>query len=79
MTEKIVNGGPAFPFADTDPSNVPMQAQGMSLREWFAGQALVGLLCGPYRDNTRELFTRLPGEALCIADAMIAARKGGSQ
>lgn len=36
MTGKVNDGGPAFPFAATDPSNVPMQAEGMSLRDAVA-------------------------------------------
>lgn len=31
-------GGAAFPFAATDPSNVDLQSSGMSLRDWFAGR-----------------------------------------
>ena len=41
---KIDEGGAAFPFAATDPSNVERQTNGMTLRDWFAGQALAGII-----------------------------------
>ena len=65
---KINNGGPAFPHAHED---YPFQ-HGMSLRDWFAGQALAGILakyfgCGslPSRAEARMMF----------ADAMLKARE----
>lgn len=61
------DGGDAFPTADDATS-------GMSLRDWFAGQALAGVLaCGtmthpPVRsaDNARTAYA--------MADAMLAER-----
>ena len=41
--EKINDGGPAFPRAGSD--YVKAQ-EGMSLRDWFAGHALAGILAG---------------------------------
>ena len=76
-TTKRDDGGPAFPFAATDPSNVPMQAPGMTLRDWFAGQALAPLLADfdsrhgiPPGDFMRHCAVT----AYRVADAMIAAR-----
>ena len=68
---EIDNGGPAFPFAATDPSNVPMQAQGMSLRDWFAGQALPALIS--YDDYLD--YSAAAVHAYKHADAMLEARK----
>jgi hypothetical protein len=70
----IDNGGPAFPFAPTDRVNLHMQAQGMSLRDWFAGQALMSMLNAPDKisDST---FTVAAGLSYQFADAMIEARK----
>lgn len=44
------NGGPAFPHlglypgVDGDLHPTPTQHGGMTLRDWFAGQAMIGLL-----------------------------------
>lgn len=57
-------GGPAFPFSELNGGDY----SGMTLRDWFAGQALAGVL-----DRVSD-----PDEvsARCyrIADAMLAAR-----
>ena len=36
MMDDIKDGGPAFPFAATVPSNMAMQAKGMTLRDYAA-------------------------------------------
>ena len=63
------DGGPAFPSVDYG-------SIGMSLRDWFAGQALAGVIAACCQDTlnfeTREqLFAR---NAYAIADAMLAER-----
>ena len=79
------DGGPAFPVPDTYHQNgqVEYVAVGMSLRDWFAGQALMGWAAG--RSN-EEAF--IPGKddgdweaEACYryADAMLRAREGGAQ
>jgi hypothetical protein len=80
MTDKAT-GGPAFPFAATDPSNMHMQAPGMTLRDWFAGQALV--MVATHSKSIGALAARRGKEhgevvaevAYKIADAMMEARK----
>jgi len=85
MTEQPKDGGPAFPFAATDPSNEAMQAQGMSLRDWFAGQALITLgECNPNLPDDPADIRRWPDPQIMAvrrakwaylqADAMLAAR-----
>lgn len=67
MSDEPNDGGPAFPVPNE--ANVNGQ-QGMSLRDYFAGQALTGLQF----NRTYQIF---PDDAeLCyvIADAMLAAR-----
>ena len=63
------DGGPAFPTALM--SNGPHE-YGMSLRDWFAGMALQGLLAAPSTSGNAEQFA---GVAYCHADAMLAERE----
>ena len=72
MSKKIDNGGPAFPFADCDISNAAMRAQGMSLRDWFAGQALAGTIGNANWDAYPHETAAV---AYMIADAMLKARE----
>ena len=68
MSEK--DGGPAFP-AESE----PWQA-GMSLRDWFAGQALT-LISGRSWDHVGvgdELIAQWAETAYAIADAMLKER-----
>jgi len=49
--------------------------RGMSLHDWFAGQALVGLLSSGKWDNSGAGFEQyISAHASNIADAMLAAR-----
>jgi hypothetical protein len=76
------DGGPAFPRQRLGyyPSETKTHAQdnytGMSLRDWFAGQALIGLLCdqddievGRYASDDLAA-----AHAYRMAEAMLAAR-----
>ena len=64
------NGGPAFPVSngvDTD--------HGMTLRDYFAGQALVGLASGDYIDSgSGEDIRNIGTASYILADVMLAAR-----
>lgn len=66
-----IDGGPAFPLPVTEwnPGNA-----GMSLRDWFAGQALIGLLSNPNHQVGTVTFERIGQDAYKFAYAMIAAR-----
>jgi hypothetical protein len=69
------DGGPAFPSVMMA-RDVAIAEGGMSLRDWFAGQALAGL-CGNSRDHCPANVSAL--EAYLLADAMLIARaKGGA-
>ena len=59
------DGGPAFPRAPYDP--------GMSLRDWFAGQALGHSRCDPWNANP-NYWEGLALGVYAAADAMLAAR-----
>lgn len=74
----VNDGGPAFPERENDGYGCPVTVGGMTLRDWFAGQAMVE---GLRRAN--ELFEKhdidIPhestaDEAYQLADAMLAAR-----
>ena len=71
------DGGPAFPQI-SELGDVAATSNGMSLRDWFAGQALVAVmdLCKCDIRNTNEkkseMFAR---KAYLMADAMLAARE----
>ncbi len=77
--DDIENGGPAFPSqiavgpsGDVYHSDGFVGMGGMSLRDWFAGQALMGLASresGAASGATSRICYRL-------ADAMLSARKG---
>ncbi|UNK39332.1 hypothetical protein MNR02_06405 [Shinella sp. H4-D48] len=78
MTKKIEDGGPAFPLA-VQP-DFQFAENGMSLRDWFAGQAIPAIIerCGadhrlPHEHIT-DYFAR---KAYEVADAMLLARKTG--
>jgi hypothetical protein len=79
------DGGPAFPqpcteggYAANSPYNIA--GGGMTLRDWFAGVALQGLLSGGAARRDNKLvdadgnFARLENAAYGFADAMLAAR-----
>jgi len=76
MTTKD-NGGAAFPFSPNDHSTAHMSTNGMSLRDWFAGQALSGLLAYPGGNpggTFEEIAATFAANAYVYADAMLAAR-----
>jgi hypothetical protein len=66
MSAPINDGGPAFPGPETTTN-----PQGMSLRDWFAGQALAGMLADHERNGYPKDYAK---NAYLFADAMIAAR-----
>lgn len=69
-----MNNPPAFPCTGEGHGNPNYWTPGMTLRDWFAGQALVGLLSGQFQHSGDFNFDALPEEAFNVADAMLAAR-----
>jgi len=81
--KEINDGGPAFPFPDIVNANGDVQSgcNGMSLRDYFAGQALTGLLSNTSLlemcdHNLPKHSTRMAASiyAYGLADSMIKAR-----
>lgn len=70
---KHTDGGPAFP---TPWAAGTATEGGMTMRDWFAGQAMQGMLAsansGGRWDADHDILT---GEAYDIADAMLKERK----
>jgi hypothetical protein len=90
MSTPIKDGGPAFPEISTradehDGSQIVYSAGGMSLRDYFAGQALAGLLGSGDFNLIRIMdYTSSPDDktakawaVVCykLSDAMLAARE----
>ena len=85
MTNKINDGGPAFPARPTEQLSrgISITAHhGMTLRDYFAEEALAGLLARGIHYQTEGLRTGRPGleecdiagHAYAMADAMLLAR-----
>ena len=66
---------PAFP--NTGNSNWNLQpSEGMTLRDWFAGQALSAVILHgePTTNEEPSVFAWMAGDAYRFADAMLEAR-----
>lgn len=80
MTDGIKDGGAAFPqhIAITPSGDVYDGTSGMSLHDYFAGQALAGLLAGGFADTVPHDDVgggdQAAGFAYQYADAMLAER-----
>jgi hypothetical protein len=69
------DGGPVYPFSYVD-CGEEMVHPGISRRDWFAGQALVGLMSDPtLRPCTVQEFEHMAKRLFQVADAMIAEGK----
>lgn len=61
-------------YSATDATRIASCHGGMSLRDWFAGQALASMTVAP--DYSKgPCNAEMARRAYCIADAMLAARK----
>jgi len=70
-----IDGGYAFPLSVTEET---VDYHGMTLRDWFAGQAMVGILSGGFADTVPHDDIGGGSDvaffAYQYADAMLAAR-----
>ena len=79
MSVEPSDGGLAFPF-DDNRYEYPQQHPGMTLRDWFAGQALSCIAGG--RDATTgkmPTYETIAHECYQIADAMVAQSETNPQ
>lgn len=86
MTD-INDGGPAFPFSrewtDVSGNHNREECDGMTLRDYFAAKALMGMLASPELLQVvtssqvagGNVFERMALKSYDIADAMIKARE----
>ena len=73
MSER--DGGPAFPGrCDCDAHKLFVTKDGMTLRDWFAGQALAGTTAADEDGWNDVQLPRLAKYIYGIADAMLKAR-----
>jgi hypothetical protein len=78
MSDKPDDGGPAFPLYIPEGVLVEkdFNVDGMSLRDWFAGQALMGLCSGSaFEHITKTGMSGIACKAYGFADAMLEARQ----
>ena len=84
MSGPIKDGGPAFPLNPevnfSHKGEVYPEAMGMSLRDWFAGQALMSMLTSPtqIKEGSCESYDLAARLSYRFADAMLAAREASS-
>lgn len=69
------DGGPAFPVALGSQPDQHLCATGMSLRDYFAGQAIVCVLADS--SSSADDIPRIAAAAYLVADAMLAEREKG--
>jgi hypothetical protein len=84
--DDIRDGGPAFPTEHTEEKilergngwhtsqQVQVHKPGMSLRDWFAGQALAGLLAATGRELGANQVHVVTAASYDMADEMLKAR-----
>ena len=73
MTQKD-NADPAFPQSMGGGEFGIRPMPGMTLRDWFAGQALVGLSASPHNMVVDGYHGEFATHAYMLADALLAAR-----
>lgn len=77
MSAPINDGGLAFPYRETENTGQYQNHYGMTLRDYFAGQALAGICAPLYDDESPTIWKHreFAKGAYMFADAMLAARE----
>lgn len=79
MSETRKDGGAAFPYTVTMPAGITGGGsgtgvhKGLSLRDWFAGQAIAGMMAAPYTPGA--VWDAYALDAYAMADALLRARE----
>jgi hypothetical protein len=80
---KINDGGPAFGALSVSPAGDVYHQEGMSLRDWFAGHALAGIMANettPFSADHAEVEpSQIAAAVYELADAMLAKREKDRQ
>ena len=85
MTKHIEGGGPAFPLQIANRDQHEGSQYGMTLRDYFAGQALAAMITATSagQHNTlngkpvgTSIYDAMAMDAYALADAMLRARQG---
>lgn len=79
MSDKINNGGPAFPLNDTNLINICLnnsgEPMGMSLRDYFAAKVIQGVYSGRKVGFSTIDINEVSKLSYQVADAMLEARE----
>lgn len=81
MSAPINDGGSAYPSQPLCGQGTPIGPldPGMTLRDWFAGKALAGIMAHPGQHPDDTSASGVASLCYELADAMIAARKESQQ
>jgi hypothetical protein len=71
MTNKPKDGGTAYPIPNSDLAGSYEATTGMTLRQWYAGMVLQGLLSSMAAHGVTD-YSELAHDAFMAADKMIA-------
>lgn len=71
--EPINDGGPAYPMG-YHPESISADHSGMTLRDYFAGQAMAAIITSVYC-TPETIYTEVSSRAYAQADAMLKARE----
>lgn len=72
LMDNTRDGGPAFPQPMDDMGTLRAKTEGMSLRDWLAGQAIAAITDNARDEREIDIVTN---RAYRIADAMLRARE----
>jgi hypothetical protein len=67
-------GGPAFPHEYKYGDGTAQRCDGMTLRDYFAAKAMLGILNDPHREINYP-YDAVASYAYSLADAMLKARE----